>query len=261
MLRANDDFVATLAESARKTISEGYYKVEDANLPTRSMRNAILAAKGTPLITEVKFRSPSEGLLRKTTDVREIAQTYQRGGAAGISVLTEPKHFEGRLEYLTAVKRSVKIPVLMKDIVIDPVQIDAARKVGADAILLMAIIFRARLSDFGLEQMIEHAHSRGLEVLLEAHTESEYLESLQRQADIVGINNRNLKTLEVSLDTSRELLRKHGHPKTVICESGFSKRSELVELRSLGADGFLVGSALMKSGDVEKTVRELVGAP
>ncbi|MDA4114470.1 MAG: indole-3-glycerol-phosphate synthase [Thaumarchaeota archaeon] len=260
MLQANDDFIATLAESARKTISEGYYDVQDAGLPARSLRNSLLTAKGMPLITEVKFRSPAEGLLRKSTDVREIALKYQRGGAAGISVLTEPKHFEGRLEYLTAVKRSVEIPVLMKDIVVDPVQIDAARKVGADAILLMAIIFKARLSNFGLEKMIEHAHERGLEVLLETHSENEYLESLNSQADIIGINNRNLKTLEVSLDTSRELLRKHSHPKTVICESGFSKTSELVELRSLGADGFLVGSALMKSSDIEKTVRELVGA-
>jgi len=260
MPRPSDDFIATLAESARRTISEGYYNVQDANMAPRSLRNALLTAKGIPLITEVKFRSPAEGLLRKSTDVREIALKYQRGGAAGISVLTEPKHFEGRLEYLTAVKRSVGIPVLMKDIVIDPVQIDAARKAGADAILLMAILFKARLSNFGLEQLIEHAHARGLEVLLEAHTESEYLESLQSSADIVGINNRNLKTLEVSLDTSRDLLRGHAHSKTVICESGFSKTSELAELRSLGADGFLVGSALMKSGDIEKTVRELVGA-
>ena len=138
-------------------------------------------------------------------------------------MLTEPKHFDGRLEFLTAVKRSVQVPVLMKDIIIDPVQIDAARNAGADAVLLMDVIFRSRLSSFSLDYMIEHAHARGLEVLLEAHTENEYLESLQSKADMVGINNRNLKTLEVSLDTSRSLLRKHPHSKIVVCESGFSK--------------------------------------
>jgi indole-3-glycerol phosphate synthase len=260
MQRANDDFIGTLAESARKTISEGYYVVKDAGLPHRSLRDALAAAHGIPLITEVKLRSPSEGQLKKSADVREIAKMYQRGGAAGISVLTEPKHFDGRLEFLTAVKKSVDLPVLMKDIVIDPVQIDAAAKIGADAVLLMDVIYRARLSNFGLEEMIERAHGRGLEVVLEAHTEAEYLESLQSPADIVGINNRNLKTLAVSLETSRELLRNHTHSKMVICESGFSKASELSELRSLGADGFLVGSALMKSGDIEGAVRGLVGA-
>ncbi len=246
-------------ESARQTISEGYYKAETSNLPRRSLRDSILSARGLPLIAEVKFRSPSEGQLRRGGDLLDLALRYQRGGAAAISVLTEPKHFEGRLEYLTAVKRNVGIPVLMKDIVIDPVQIDAAERAGADAVLLMDIIYRARLSGFSLDRMIEHAHSRGLEVLLEAHTELEYVESLQTQADVVGINNRDLRTLDVSLDTSRTLLARHGHPKTVVCESGLTKRAELEELRSLGADGFLVGSALMRSGDAEAAVRGLVG--
>ena len=260
MIRPSGDFISTLVESARKTISEGYYRTEDANLSRRSLRDAILAARGIALITEVKFRSPSEGRLGSSADVREIARKYQRGGAAGISVLTEPKHFEGRLEYLTVVKKSVDVPVLMKDIVIDPVQIDAARRIGADAILLMDVIFRGGLSNFGLDQMIRHAHEAELEVLLEAHTENEYLESIASKADIVGINNRNLKTLQVSLDTSRDLLTKHGHPKVVICESGFSRGSELVQLKSAGADGFLVGSALMKAGDAEVAVRGLVEA-
>lgn len=260
MLRANDDFIGTLAESARRTISEGYYQVPRADLPHRSLRDALARAKGIPLITEVKFRSPSEGQLRKSAEVREIAQKFQRGGASGISVLTEPKHFDGRIEYLTAVKRSVEIPVLMKDVIVDPLQVDAAERAGADAILLMDIIFRARLSAVSLEKMVQHAHERGLEVVLEAHTEREYLECLESQADIVGINNRNLKNLKVSLDTSRELLKGHERSKLVICESGFSKPSELLELQALGAGGFLVGSSLMKSGDIEAKTRELVGA-
>jgi indole-3-glycerol phosphate synthase len=261
MLRGNDDFIGTLAASARRTVSEGYYGgVAPGEFTHRSLRDALASTGGMPLITEVKFRSPAEGPLRTATDVRAIARAYERGGAAAISVLTEPKHFDGSLEYLTAVKRSVGVPVLMKDVVVDPVQVDAAQASGADAVLLMDVVFRSRLASVGLREMIERAHSKGLEVLLEAHTEAEYAESLQTEADVVGINNRNLKTLEVSLETSRRLLAGRPHAKPVVCESGLTRASELVELRSLGADGFLVGSALMKSADVEKTVRELVGA-
>jgi indole-3-glycerol phosphate synthase len=259
-MQRNRNFVYTLAESARKTVSEGYYRVEDAKLPHRSMREAIGSYKHTPLITEVKFKSPAEGELRAAQDVREIARKYERGGAVGISVLTEPKHFDGRIEYLTAVKKSVTLPVLMKDIIVDPVQVEAARRIGADIILLMAGVFRARLADQPLDSMVELAHSKGLEVLLEAHTEEEYRLALNSSADIVGINNRDLETLAVSLETSRRLLGLGKQGKLVISESGLSKRSELLELRTLGADGFLVGSTLMRSKDIEEAVRELAGA-
>ena len=255
----NENFVLTLARSARETISEDYYDVEDARLPRRSLRRAIEENKGTPLITEVKFHSPAEGALRSHGDVREIARAYQRGGASGISVLTEPKHFEGSLEYLTSVKRAVTIPVLMKDIIIARTQIEAARRAGADAILLMASIFTNALSDFTLSQMIGFAHDADLEVLLEAHAKDEYELALASQADLVGINNRDLNTLEVSLDTSRRLLKSFPHGKPVVCESGISKRSEILELETLGADGFLIGSSLMKSKDLERAVRDLAG--
>ncbi len=256
----NRSFVYTLAESARKTISEGYYQVGEAKLPRRSLRAAIRPGPRIPIITEVKFRSPAEGPLRATENVLGIASSYERGGAAGISVLTEPKHFEGRIGYLSSVKTAVSLPVLMKDIIVAPIQIDAASRIGADAVLLMTSIFRAKLADLPLEAMIGLAHSKGLEVLLEAHTEEEYLVALASSADVVGINNRDLQTLEVSLDTSRRLLLKGKASKTVISESGLSKRSELTELRSLGADGFLVGSSLMRSKNIEETVRELAGA-
>jgi len=127
-------------------------------------------------------------------------------------------------------------------------------------VLLMASIFSAGLSDVSLDAMTELAHSKGLEVLLEAHTKEEYLTAIRSSADVVGINNRDLETLEVSIETSRRLLREGKGSKTVISESGLSKRSELLELRSLGADGFLVGSSLMRSKDIEEAVRELAGA-
>ena len=261
MPREGGTFVEELASSARATIDEGYYNVVDSGLEHRSMVAAIRGVKDTPIIAEVKFRSPAEGSLRSHDDVSRIAEAYERGGVAGISVLAEPKHFEGRLEYVTEVKRGATVPVLMKDIVVDQVQIDAAARVGADVILLMASIFGAGLSREPLGRMIDHAHEKGLEVLLETHTVGEYESSLRSGADLVGINNRDLHTLRVSLDTSRTLLRKGltKNSKPVISESGISRRDEVVELTSLGADAFLVGSALMKSKDPEAEVRSLRG--
>lgn len=256
----NRSFIYTLAQSARKTISEGYYQVDETKLPKRSLRSVIRPGPRFQIITEVKFRSPAEGPLRASENVVEIASSYERGGAVAISVLTEPAHFEGRIEFLSSVKRAVTLPVLMKDIVVAPVQIEAAKRIGADAVLLMTSIFRSGLADLSLEAMIGLAHSKGLEVVLEAHTQEEYLLALASSADIVGINNRDLETLTVSLDTSRKLLLSGKASKTVISESGLSKRSELVELRSLGADGFLVGSSLMRSKNIEEAVRELAGA-
>ena len=250
-----------MADTAKRTVSEGYYDVAEVKAPRRSLRSAIRTCPRVPIVTEVKFRSPAEGSLRTGgDDPAEIARGYERGGAVGISVLTEPRHFEGRIEYLSSVKRAVSLPVLMKDIVVDPVQVEAARRVGADAVLLMASIFGAGLSEVPMEKMIDLAHSKELEVLLEAHTDDEYELALSSKADVIGINNRDLETLEVSLDTSKRLLRLGKGSKTVISESGLSRRDQLLELRALGADGFLIGSSLMKSKNIEEAVRELAGA-
>lgn len=157
----------------------------------------------------------------------------------------------------------------MKDIIIDPVQLDAAADLGADAVLFIAGIFMNRLSNAGLEEMFSKARSRGLEVLFEAHTENEFLFALESEADVVGINNRNLDTLEVSLDTTksllavskerRERLRMMGKDKPVISESGINSLREIDDLTALGADGFLVGSAFMRSPDLEEKVRSITG--
>ena len=258
----NKNFVYTLAESARATVSSGYYHVEEAVSSKRSLRKAIALSHRTPIIAEVKFRSPAEGALRdghEGFDPVAVAKSYERGGAAAISVLTEPKHFDGNIEYLARVKRAVSVPVLMKDIVVDPIQIEAARLTGADAVLIMTTVFRLGLSDVGLQEMLRLAHSKGLEVLLEAHTKEEYDTALDTDADVIGINNRDLETLKVTLETSKMLLRTGKRGKIVISESGLSKREQLAELTSLGADGFLVGSSLMRSKNIERSVRELAG--
>ena len=236
-----------------------------------SMRDSIVSSRLVPLLAEIKFTSPAEGKLRPAGDVRGIARAYERGGVSGISVLTEPRHFEGDIRYLPLVKKSVKVPVLMKDIIIDPVQIDAGADMGADAVLFIAAIFMNRLANASLDEMFSRARSRGLEVLFEAHTEDEYLFALESDADVVGINNRNLDNLEVSLETSRRLLakgrlererlRRTGKDKPVISESGITRRREMDELKALGADGFLIGSAFMKSADIEAKVRSLTGRP
>jgi indole-3-glycerol phosphate synthase len=271
--KSETNFIFTLARSAVQNIAEGYYRDLGKEAPRkpshRSLKDSIVNSKLTPLLAEIKFTSPAEGKLRPRGDVKKIARAYERGGVSGISVLTEPRHFEGDIRYLPLVKRSVKVPVLMKDIVIDPVQIDAAADMGADAVLFIAAIFMNRLSTVGLEEMFSTARGRGLEVLFEAHTENEFLFSLESEADVVGINNRDLDTLEVSLDTTknllakcrenRERLRMLGKDKPVISESGINTRREIEELAALGADGFLVGSALMRSSDLEAKVRSLTG--
>jgi indole-3-glycerol phosphate synthase len=266
------NFIFTLARSAAQNIAEGYYRdFEEApeGRQHRSLKEAILRSSLVPLVAEIKFTSPAEGKLRDVGDVASIASAYERGGVAGISVLTEPRHFDGDIGYVPLVKRSVDVPVLMKDIVIDPVQVDAGVRAGADAILFIAAIFMNGLANADLGQMLDRAHAGGLEVLFEAHTESEYLFALGSGADVIGINNRDLGTLEVSLETSRRLLaggreerarlRIAGRDAPVISESGITNRRDIDELRALGADGFLVGSALMKSADLERRVRSLTG--
>jgi indole-3-glycerol phosphate synthase len=267
------NFIFTLARSAAQNIADGRYRGLEKRVTQRparrSLRDSIVRSKLVPLVAEIKFTSPAEGKLRPAGDVRGIAQAYERGGVSGISVLTEPRHFEGDIRYLPLVKKSVKVPVLMKDIIIDPVQIDGGADMGADAVLFIAAIFMNGLANTSLDEMFSRARSRGLEVLFEAHTEDEYMFALESEADVVGINNRNLDNLEVSLETSkrllargrrdRERLRRMGKDKPVISESGIRTRREMDELRALGADGFLVGSALMKSADIEAKVRSLTG--
>jgi len=238
----------------------GRYEVDRHPSPRRSLRRAIAATNLLPIIAEVKYRSPAEGPIRRAEGAAGMARLYARGGAVAISVLTEEKHFEGRLEFVPDVKNAVGIPVLMKDIFLDPVQIDAAERIGADAVLLIAGLFTRALSAASLQEMIAHSHSRGLEVLLETHTAEEYLMAGQTEADLVGINNRNLDTLEVSLDTSYRLLGSYPRVKPVVCESGIKTRKEAVSLIKAGANALLIGSTLMRSRDPTESIRRLAGA-
>ncbi|MDG6941322.1 MAG: indole-3-glycerol-phosphate synthase [Nitrososphaerota archaeon] len=252
--------MARLVRSARARVDDGYYDVrEEKSLRRFSLAKSLRREDRIPIIAEVKFRSPADGKLTAQRDVGELAKAYERGGAAGISVLTEPEHFDGRLEYIPAVKKAVGVPVLMKDVIVDGVQVEAACRLGADAVLLIAGVFRNEYAAARMESMLANVHSMGMEALVEAHDETELAIALSSDADVVGINNRNLGDLSVSLDTSRRLLRKGPFAKPVICESGISSRDQVESLVALGADGFLVGSALMKSNDLAGSIRALSG--
>jgi indole-3-glycerol phosphate synthase len=257
------DFMDTLAMDAVKTIDSGYYKnIKAINQPKISLKAAIQNCKANPVITEIKSASPSLGTIRSSINPSEIALAMQRGGAVGISVLTEPTHFNGSLETFTQARKAVQLPILMKDIVIVADQIEAGAKLGANAVLLIQALFDKHCCEMNVDKMITYAHAQGLEVLLETHTETEFKVALETDADLIGINNRDLSTLNIDLQTTCKILQKHKNTgKVVISESGIKIPSDLQYLRGCGASGFLVGSSIMLTDNIESKVKELVNTP
>jgi indole-3-glycerol phosphate synthase len=256
------DFLDTLAWSAKETIASGYYEaLIDAVTSQISLKTAILKTKNAPVITEIKAASPSAGTIRKKVDARNIAESMEKGGATGISVLTEPKHFNGSLHSLVEARKAVKLPILMKDIILSSVQLKAASKAGADAALLIEALFDRGYCECSVHEMIARAHSEGLEVLLEAHTAGEFRSAVRTHADLVGINNRNLATLKVDLNVTKMILeRNSAEGKLVVSESGINTPADLRFLRDCGAYAFLIGSAVMLADNAEAKVKEFVSA-
>ncbi len=207
------------------------------------------------LIAEVKGASPSAGTIRPEFDPAEIARGYERAGAAAISVLTDSRYFHGADEHLVAARGAVRVPVLRKDFIVDAYQVYEARALGADAVLLIvAALVAPALADLqGL------AHELGMATLVEVHTEGELEAALAARAPLIGINNRNLDTLETSLDTSRQLRPRIPPGVTVVAESGFEDRSQVEEMERLGISAVLVGTALMRAADPPARLRELLG--
>ena len=207
------------------------------------------------IIAEIKRSSPSKGVINDKIDVAEMAKNYENGGACAISVLTEEDRFQGSLNDLRTAGNAVEIPILRKDFIFDEFQIYEAAEAGADVILLIA----AMLNDEDLLYLHRLAEqTMGLDVLVEAHT----LEELERvkkiSAQIIGINNRDLHSFNVTLDVSRELIKHAPQNALMITESGISTKDEILELRGLGFSGFLIGETLMRSGNVERELRNLV---
>jgi indole-3-glycerol phosphate synthase len=256
------DFLDTLARDAKETVNEGYYKVSttDTFSPV-SLKKAILESKKNAVITEVKAASPSRGTIKTNFDPEEVAVAMENGGATGISVLTEPKHFSGSLSYLTKVRKAVQLPILMKDIIVNPLQLETASRIGANAVLLIEALFEREYCECSLDEMIAKAHARNLEVLLEIHNESEFQSAVKSDADLVGINNRDLRTLEVDIGITERILKRYdSHEKLVVSESGVMTPADLLFLRGCGAQAFLIGSAIMMAGNIEEKVKEFVTA-
>src|SRR6476661_4456885 len=217
---------------------------------------AALLEPGIGVIAEVKRASPSKGALADIADPAELAAAYQAGGARVISVLTEERRFQGSLADLDAVRRAVTIPILRKDFIVGPYQIHEARAHGADVVLLIV----AALEQHALASLIDRTESLGMTALVEVHTEQEANRALEAGAKVIGVNARNLKTLEVDKNTFGEIAP--GLPTEIIkiAESGVRGTADLLAYAGAGADAVLVGEGLVTSGDPRKAVADLVNA-
>jgi indole-3-glycerol phosphate synthase len=209
------------------------------------------------IIAEFKRKSPSLGIIRDDLSAADVARRYERGGACAISVLTDEEHFGGSLEDLSAARSSARLPVLRKDFIIDPIQIYQAAIAGADAVLLIV----AGLDDALLGRLREVAEDElGLDALVEVHTSDELSHALDAGAKIIGVNNRDLKTFQISLKTSERLIAEAPPDSIMISESGLQSAESLRRLCKLGFRGFLIGEAFMRAGHPETALRDLIAA-
>ncbi len=217
---------------------------------------AALAGPGLAVIAEIKGASPSAGTIRDAFDPVAVTRAYEAGGAAALSVLTDAKYFGGSWETLATVCRASRLPVLCKEFIIDPYQIDEAAAAGASAVLLIAAI----LSDARLRALLDQARRRGLDALVEVHTAAEVALAIAAGADLIGINNRDLQTLHVDLETTRRLRPLIPPGVVVVSESGLETRDQVVTVQRAGVHAVLIGRSLMASTDPTAKLRELRGA-
>lgn len=220
----------------------------------RALRDA--AESGwTPIIAEVKKGSPSRGIIRTDFDPLTIAATYAENGATCLSVLTDEHFFHGHLQFLALVREQVRLPLLRKDFICDPYQVYEARVGGADAILLIA----AMLDLPRLREFCALARELSLDVLLEVHDEAELDMALQTDCELIGINNRDLRTFATSLSTTERLATCIPGDRLIVAESGINSRGDIVRLQRAGARAFLIGESLMREEDIGAKLRELLG--
>ena len=251
-----------LVESARRTVRARRERVplEDltAQVAARSDERPFkeaLVRPGLSLIAEFKRRSPSAGEIRPGAEVAEVVGAYERGGAAALSVLTEDGGFGGSLDDLRAARAASGLPILRKDFVVDVYQLHEAAVHGADAVLLIV----AALEDDALARLYSEARALDLDTLVEVHDAEDLERALELDVDVIGINNRNLRSFEVDVETTHELITDVPAGKTVVAESGYGSRDQLVELERIGVDAVLIGEALMRADDPEQAVRRLSG--
>jgi indole-3-glycerol phosphate synthase len=250
------DFLANTVKSVKQDIENGYYSVEQAVKRRRRSLRESSKHKKIAVIAELKPRSPSLGILRGDVDER-LALNLVEAGAAAISVLVERKHFGGSIKLLSQIASKLQVPILFKDFLMSTVQVNAAKDAGADMVLLIAELFENGFTEIGFEEMIDYAHSQGLEVLAETHEPSNLAMIESSNADYIGINNRDLTTLSLNADHFYTVSKNFRSKKFRVAESGYTSCTQILRDKAAGADAFLIGGAIMSSSSPSNKLREL----
>jgi len=249
-----DTIVARKKEEVAALKQQGIRAPEAVVAPPRGFMQALLDAPGVAIIAEAKKASPSKGVIRPDFDPCQIARNYKQGGAQAMSVLTDRDFFQGSIDYIPLVRSTVDLPVLRKDFIIDPLQIEEAAAFGADAILLIAAILEtAQMREFRLQ-----AEEAGMDVLVEVHDEAELDKALAAESRLIGINNRNLNDFTVDLETTFRLQQVIPAEIPVVSESGIADRKDMLRLKDAGITAALIGESLMRSSEQGETLRHFL---